>query len=151
MVIGDIECLIEYDVEGRNVLVADLIRYATEDDTENVCHAFSGDNCIEQFINKLNYLTEMVGKEKQRDLLVMFLNPKGFDGNYIIEELYKQGFKVVNQRTTAAKTLKFEYHYRGAVTTFKDSLCLSPICLKPSIWKSCTRVFFRMHSTPEKT
>ena len=32
MVIGDIECLIEYDVEGRNVLVADLIRYTTEDD-----------------------------------------------------------------------------------------------------------------------
>ena len=63
MVIGDIECLIEYDVEGRNVLVADLIRYATEDDPENVSHAFSGDNCIEQFINKLNDLTEVVGKE----------------------------------------------------------------------------------------
>lgn len=63
----------------------------------------------------------------------MFHNLKGFDGNYIIEKLYKLGIKVVNQLTTAAKTLKIEYHYRGAVITFKDSLCLSPICLKPSI------------------
>ena len=94
MVIGDIECLIEHDVEGRNVLVADLIRYATEDDPENISHALSGDNCIEQFINKLNDLTEVAGKEKQRDLLVMFHNLKGFDGNYIIEELYRQGIKV---------------------------------------------------------
>ena len=29
-VFGDIECLIEQDDEGREVLVADLIRYATE-------------------------------------------------------------------------------------------------------------------------
>ena len=42
MVIGDIECLIEQEVEGRHVLAADLIRYATEQDPENVSHALSG-------------------------------------------------------------------------------------------------------------
>lgn len=39
MVFRDIECLIEQDNEGRNLLVADLIRYASEDDPENVSHA----------------------------------------------------------------------------------------------------------------
>ena len=42
MVIGDIECLIEQEVEGRHVLAADLIRYATEQDPVNVSHALSG-------------------------------------------------------------------------------------------------------------
>ena len=92
MVIGDIECLIEQDVEGRHVLAADLILYATEEDPENVSHAFSGDACIEQFIHALNEL-----EDKQRDLLVIFHNQKGYDGNYIIEELYRQGIKVENQ------------------------------------------------------
>ena len=40
MVFRDIECLIEQDNEGRNLLVADLIRYASEDDPENVSHAW---------------------------------------------------------------------------------------------------------------
>ena len=146
MVIGDIECLIEHDVEGRNVLVADLIRYATEDDPENISHALSGDNCIEQFINKLNDLTEVAGKEKQRDLLVMFHNLKGFDGNYIIEELYRQGIKVENQLTNGGKTLKFDYRYMGAVITFKDSLCFLPMPLAdlPETFnlKELHRVFF---------
>lgn len=95
IVIGDIECLIEQDVEGRHVLAADLILYATEEDPENVSHAFSGDTCIEQFVHALNELTEV--EDKQRDLLVIFHNLKGFDGNYIIEELYRQGIKVENQ------------------------------------------------------
>ena len=104
MVVADIECLIEHNVEGRNVFVADLIRYATEDDPQNVSYDFSGDTCIEQFINKLIDLTEVTGKEKQRDLLVMFHNLKGFDSNYIIKELYRQGIKVENQLTNGAKT-----------------------------------------------
>ena len=62
MVIGDIECLIEQDVEGRHVLAAHLIRYATEEDPENVSHAFSGDSCIEQFIHALNELTDVEDK-----------------------------------------------------------------------------------------
>ena len=91
-VIGDIQCLIEDDVEGKKVLIEDLIRYASQDDPENVSYAFSGDTCIKQFINKLTNLIEVVGKDKQRD---------------IIEELYKQGIKVENQLTAGAKTLKF--------------------------------------------
>ena len=127
MVIGDIECLIEQDVEGRHVLAADLIRYSNEEDPENVTHAFSGDTCIEQFIHALNELIEV--EDKQRDLLVIFHNLKGFDGNYIMEELYCQRIKVENQLTNGAKTLKFDYRYMGATITFKDSLCSLPMPL----------------------
>ena len=81
-VIGDIQCLIEDDVEGKKVLIEDLIRYASQDDPKNVSYAFSENACIKQFINKLNDLTEVVGKDKQRDLLVMFHKLKGFHGKY---------------------------------------------------------------------
>ena len=58
---------------------------------------------------------------------MIFHNLKGFDGNYIIEELYRQGIKVENQLTNGAKTLKVDYRYMGATITFKDSLCFLPM------------------------
>lgn len=60
---------------------------------------------------------------------MIFHNLKGFDGNFIIEELYKQGMRVANQLTTGAKTLKFSYFYETAEITFKDSLCFMPMAL----------------------
>ena len=53
---------------------------------------------------------------------MIFHNLKGFEGNYIIKELYHQGIKVENQLINGAKTLKFDYGYMGASITFKDSL-----------------------------
>ena len=100
MVSSDIECLIEPTQEGKKVFITDLIRYASEEDSPNLSHAFSGDTCIQQFIDALNQLT--VVKDKQRDLLVIFHNLKGFDSNFIIEELYRQGIKVENQLTIGA-------------------------------------------------
>ena len=73
----------------------------------------------------MNNLTKV--KDKQRDLMVVFHNLKGFDGNFIIEELYRQGIKVENQLTTGAKTLKCNYWYMDAKITFKDSLCFLPM------------------------
>lgn len=60
---------------------------------------------------------------------MIFHNLKGFDGNYIIEELYRQGIKVEKQLPNGAKTLKFDYIYMGATTKFKDSLCFLPMPL----------------------
>ena len=60
---------------------------------------------------------------------MIFHNLKGFDGNFIIEELYKQGMKVVDHLTTGAKTLKFTYFYETADITFKDFLCFIPMAL----------------------
>ena len=81
----------------------------------------SGDSCIQQFIKSLNKLT-VVG-DKQRDLFVIFHNLRGFDGVFIIEELYRQGIKVENQLTNRAKTLSFQYWYMEGRITFKDYLC----------------------------
>ena len=74
-------------------------------DPQNVSHAFNVDKRIKQFIQAMNNLTKV--KDKQRDLMVVFHILKGFDGNFIIEELYRQAIKVENQLTTRAKTLKF--------------------------------------------
>ena len=104
-----------------------MIRYASEEDSPNVSHAFSGKTSIQQFIDALNQLT-VVGNE-QRDFFVIFHNLKGFASNFTIEELYRQGIKVENQLTTGAKTLKFNYWYMDAMITFKDSVCFLPMPL----------------------
>ena len=124
-VYGDIECLIEGN--ATKLLVADLIRYAIQGE-DNVSYACSGPECIPYFISALNKLNE-VDENLQRDLFVVFHNLKGFDGNYITEELYKQGMKVENQLRTGAKTLKFDYFYQDAKISFKDSLCIMPTAL----------------------
>ena len=94
-VIGDIECLIEEGDKGRNVFIPDLIRYAVQGE-EDVSYAFSGNTCIEQFVHALNNLTDVDNEDFQRDLIVIFHNLKGFDGNFIIEKLYRQGMRVEN-------------------------------------------------------
>ena len=127
MVFADIECLVEPIEEGKKQFVADLICYATEEDGPNVSHTFSGDTCIEQFIQAMNDLTEV--EDNQRDLFIIFHNLKGFGSNFIIEELYRQGIKVENQLTVGAKTLMFHYWYMEATITFKGSLCFLPMPL----------------------
>ena len=72
MVFADIECLIEPTEQGKQLFIADLIRYVSEEDPPNVCHPFSGETCIQKFIDAMNNLTE-VG-DKQRDLFVLFHN-----------------------------------------------------------------------------
>ena len=101
--------MIDDEGNATKLLVADLIRYATQGE-DNVSHACSGPACIPDFISALNKLAEG-DKNLERDLFVVFHNLKGFDGNYIIEELYKRHMKVENQLTTGAKTLKFDYFY----------------------------------------
>lgn len=97
-VFGDIECLIEDEGNGTKVFEDDLIRYAIQG--EDMSYACSGPNCIRDFISMLNNLTYVDDDEDlQRDLIVIFHNLKGFDGNFILEDLYKQGIRVANQLT----------------------------------------------------
>ena len=119
--------MIDEEGNATKLLVADLIRYAIQGE-DNVSYACSGPECIPYSISALNKLNE-VDENLQRDLFVVFHNLKGFDGNYITEELYKQGMKVENQLRTGAKTLKFDYFYQDAKISFKDSLCIMPTAL----------------------
>lgn len=122
-VYADIECLVEPLENGKKQFVADHIRYATDEDPPNKSHPFSGDGCISQFIDTLYGLTE-VG-DYERNVFVIFHNLKGFDGNFIQEELYRRGVPLQNLLTIGSKTLMFN---AGALT-FKDSLCFLPMPL----------------------
>lgn len=126
-VYADIECLVEPQDNGKKLFFADHLCYSTSDDPPNKSHPFSGDECIAQFIDTMEGLAE-VG-DYIRDLFVVFHNLKGFDGNFILEELYRRGIAIQNQLTNGAKTLMFSYHNGEAQITFKDSLCFLPMPL----------------------
>lgn len=53
-------------------------------------------------------LTEVEGDERQRKVITCFHNTHGFDGNFILEALYKQGRAVEKPLTQGAKILYFE-------------------------------------------
>lgn len=122
-VYADIECLVEPLENGSKQFVADYICYATDEHKPNDSDSFSGEDCIQQFIEALYELTE-VG-DYDRDVYVIFHNLKGFDGNFIVEELYRRGVPVENQLVNGSKILMF----KSGALIFKDSLCFLPMPL----------------------
>ena len=82
---GDVECLIDDEGNGTKILEAYLIRYAIQGE-KDVSYACSGLDCIQDFISALNNLTDVDEEDLQRDLMVIFHNLKGFDGNFIVED-----------------------------------------------------------------
>ena len=48
-----------------------------------------GENCCDEFIEKLDELTEVEGYEKEWSVIVLFHNLKGFDGVFLLESLYR--------------------------------------------------------------
>ena len=65
------------------------------------------------------------GDDDDDDRLVVFHNLKGFDGMFILHELYQQQREVVDQLTVGAKVLSF----RSGPIKFIDSLCFLPMPL----------------------
>ena len=123
-VYADIECLVEPLENGKKQFIADHIRYSTsENKPDDDSDFFSGERCISQFIGEMFGLTEVGNRE--REVFVIFHNLKGFDGNFVLEELYQRGVPTQNLLTIGAKTLMF----KAGLLTFKDSLCFLPMPL----------------------
>ena len=91
---------------------------------ENTIHSLWGKDACLQFLKVMDDLTEQEYGE-ERPIIIIFHNLKGFDGMFLIEELYKQQRPVEQQLTVGAKVLSFQ----SGPLTFKDSLCFLPMPL----------------------
>ena len=122
-VYADIEAMILPDRSFQ----PNLICYQTSKPGSTI-QTLRGTNCCAQFIKVLSKLALVpAGKKKKRErpVTVLFHNLKGFDGVFILNELYQDSQRVVNQASMGAKVLTFK---TGSIT-FKDSLCFLPFPL----------------------
>ena len=69
------------------MFVPNLICWSSEEDGDEVHHSDS----IEKFLEALQALTEVESDARGRKVITFFHNLRAFDGNYILEALYKQG------------------------------------------------------------
>ena len=114
---------IEAFQNAEGVLVANLLCFSSSE--EDAIHTLDGEECVMQFLHDLDDLVDVADKEQQREVTVIFHNLKGFDGMFILHELYQQQREVINQLTVGAKVLTFK---SGAIK-FIDSLCFLPMPL----------------------
>ena len=78
---------------------------STEEETIQV---LEWEDCALQFLRDLDDLVDVPDSDGEREILVVFLNLKGFDGMFILHELYQQQREVVDQLTVGAKVLSFK-------------------------------------------
>ena len=91
----------------------------------NIIVTHKGRQCVASFLHDLDDATDIPNDDRDREVIVIFHNLKGFDGVFMINELYKQKRTVENQLTIGSKVLAFE----SGSLTFKDSLCFIPFPL----------------------
>ena len=117
---ADIEAM--QNAEG--VFVPNLLCYSSSEEEE--IHVLDGDQCVLNFLHELDELVVVPdGEQQQREVIVVFHNLKGFDGMFIIHELYNQQRQVTNQLTLGAKVLSF----KSGPLKFIDSLSFLPMPL----------------------
>ena len=120
MVYADIECML---TEERG-FIPNLLCYRAQDQVDIT--TLSGVDCVEVFLRDLNELSHPPREDiEEQPLIIMFHNLKGFDGIFILHELYKDMRTVEEQLTIGAKVLSF----KSGPLTFKDSLCFLPMPL----------------------
>ena len=100
-----------------------MLCYRTSESENIVTH--KGNHCVASFLHDLDEATDIPNDDRDRQVIVLFHNLKGFDGVFLINELYKQKRTVENQLTIGSKVLAFE----SGSLTFKDSLCFLPFPL----------------------
>ena len=131
MVYADIEAM----QLGDRTFEPNLLCYRTS--VEEDIHCLRGSDCCLQFLNELDALVEESAEshsvdddnddddDNERHIIVIFHNLKGFDGIFILRELYRQHRTVTSQLTVGAKVLSFT----SGPLIFKDSLCFLPMPL----------------------
>ena len=97
--------------------MANLLCYSSS--AETTIHVLNGEDFALQFLRDLDDLTDIPDSEGEREILVVFHNLKGFDGMFILHELYQQQREVTDQLTVGAKVLSF----KSGPVKFIDSLC----------------------------
>ena len=111
---------------------ANMLCYRTAEEEE--IHCLRGTSCMLEFLHDMDDLTDqpVEGEEdedddddNERHMIIIFHNLKGFDGNFILHELYLQQQSVTTQLTVGAKVLSFQ----SGPLCFKDSLCFLPMPL----------------------
>ena len=100
-----------------------MLCYRTSETETIVTH--KGKHCVASFLHDLDEATEIPNDDRDRQVIIIFHNLKGFDGVFIINELYKQTRAVEKQLTIGSKVLSFE----SGSLAFKDSLCFLPFPL----------------------
>ena len=109
------------DHEG--VFVANLLCYSSSE--EDTIHVLQGKDCTLQFLEELDELADVQGSDREREIIIVFHNFKGFDSVFILNELYRQQRDVTQKLTEGAKVLSF----RSGPLLFIDSLSFLPMPL----------------------
>ena len=87
---------------GEGVFVANLLCYSSSE--EATIHVLDGEDCALQFLHDLDDLTEVPDRDDEREILVVFHNLNGFDGMFILHELYQQQREVADQLMVGPKS-----------------------------------------------
>ena len=120
MVYADIECLL---TEERG-FIPNLLCYRVQDQRDIT--TLRGEDCVQLFLNHLEDYSHPANEDiEEQPLIIMFHNLKGFDGIFLLQELYKAPRTVEEQLTIGAKVLSF----KSGPLVFKDSLCFLPMPL----------------------
>ena len=109
------------DPEG--VFIANLLCYSTSEEEE--IHVLDGEDCTLRFLEELDELADVQDSDREREIIIVFHNLKGFDSVFILNELYQQQRTVTDQLTQGAKVLSF----RSGPLKFIDSLSFLPMPL----------------------
>ena len=122
-VYADIEAMVLPDGSFQ----PNLVCYQTSQPWSTI-RSLKGPSCCREFIQEVGKLALVpAGKKKKRErpVTVLFHNLKGFDGVFLLKELYRDSRRVESQACMGAKVLTFK---SGSIT-FKDSLCFLPFPL----------------------
>ena len=107
----------------ENVFIPNLLCYSSSEEED--IHSLDGEDCVLRFLQDLDDLADVPESDKDREIICVFHNLKGFDGMFIINELYQQQREVINQLTVGAKVLSF----KSGPLKFIDSLSFLPMPL----------------------